>query len=201
MAWERETTLKIKMDPTLPKDYLQRIGREMVNLILARTSQGLDKNRSAFPAYSKDYRASDDFTLAGKTSLVNLKLSNDMLSDLSVLEVKKGEIVIGFEDSEQRAKAHGHITGANGTGRLPKRDFLGINSQELTSIMRKIPPPIDYAKAKEEAKKRLGVDKLSAEDVFGMVNQLIELRVGKSSAPPPPPESGAGVLVEEEIMQ
>lgn len=175
MAWERETTLKIPMDPSLSKDYLARVGREMVNAILARTAQGLDKNRSAFASYSKEYKESNDFILAGKTSNVNLRLSNDMLSDLSILEVKKGEIVIGFPDSAQRAKAHGHITGAD--GRLPVRDFLGISDAEKASIMRKLPPPIDYAKAKEEAIKRLGKSELTAEDVFGIMNNLIDLKV------------------------
>ncbi len=172
------------MDETLPKSYLERIGREMVNTIIARTSQGLDKNRNAFASYSKEYVESNDFKLAGKSrGTVNLKLSNDMLSDLALIGVRKGEIEIGFEDDLQRAKAHGHITGAN--GKLPKRDFFGISGAELATIMRRIPPPIDYDKAREEAKKRLGVDNLTAEDVFGMINDLIKLRLKKSSLPVP----------------
>jgi hypothetical protein len=180
MAWERETTLKVPMDPTLSNDYLQRVGREIIRTILERTAQGLDKNRTVFPGYSKDYKDSDDFKLTGKSSTVNLRLSGDMLSDLSILDVRKGEIVIGFEDSEQRAKAHGHITGADGTGRLPVRNFLGISDREMASIMRKIPPPIDYEKAKAEGLKRLGKETLTADDIFNIVKESIELRLKKA---------------------
>jgi hypothetical protein len=168
------------MDPTLSNDYLQRVGREIIRTILERTAKGLDKDRVLFPFYSKEYKESDDFKLTGKSSTVNLRLSNDMLSDLSILDVRKGEIVIGFEDGEQRAKAHGHITGANGTGRLPVRNFLGISDKEMASIMRKIPPPIDYEKAKAEGLKRLGKETLTADDIFNIVKDSIELRLKKT---------------------
>jgi hypothetical protein len=57
---------------------------------------------------------------------------------------------------------------------------LGISDREMASIMRKIPPPIDYAKAKEEGLRRLGKETLTADDIFNIVNDSIELRLKKA---------------------
>lgn len=195
--YERETTLKISVDKSYPEDYLKRIGREIVNVIRDRTAKSLDKNRNPFPAYSKEYKASDDFKLAGKTSRVDLTLSGDMLADLGVLSVKKGQIEIGFERGEQRAKAHGHITGANGN--LPVRNFLGISEDELGSILRRVPPPALLAAAREKAMKDLGMKKIDAETIFGIINKQIELEVSKSKIIDPNPD--VPTVLEEESPQ
>lgn len=142
MAWE-DASVVIKMgDKTLPRQYLNALGRELVQIILKRTADGKDKNGNAFVPYSDEYKKSDDFRLTGKSpSRVNMRLSGDMLADLGILSARDGRIVIGFEREEQRAKAHGHITGKDGTGKLPVRDFLGISKSELEQAMRKVPPP------------------------------------------------------------
>lgn len=183
--YERETTLKINVDKSYPEDYLRRIGREMVNVIRDRTAKSLDKNKQVFAPYSKEYKSSDDFKLAGKSSKVDLTLSGDMLADLGVVSVKKGQIEIGFDRDNQRAKAHGHITGANGN--LPVRNFLGISEDELSSILRRVPPPGLLAVARDEAMKDLGMKKIDAETIFGIINKQIALQVSKSKIIDPNP--------------
>jgi hypothetical protein len=142
-----ETTLRIGLKKGLPVDYLERVGRAIVAQIERRTAKGIDKNGQPFVPYSDEYRESLEFRIARKTDTVNLRLSGEMLGDLGVLGVNSstGEILIGFEDSEQQAKAHGHITGG---GTVPKRDFLGVSAEELATIVSKIPTPQQYEKAK-----------------------------------------------------
>ena len=156
MAWE-EASVVIKMgNKTLPRQYLNALGRELVQIILKRTADGKDRYGNAFVGYSKEYKESDDFKLTGKSpSNVNLRLSGDMLADLGVISARNGRIILGFESEEQRAKAHGHITGKEGTGKLPVRDFLGISKEELAQAMRKVPPPKKLKEAFLEAKDML----------------------------------------------
>lgn len=129
------------------------MGREAINIILERTKKGLDKNGVPFHPYSPDYIASDDFKLAEKSkNRVDLRMTSDMLENLSIMyagEGKSGDsvVILGFPDEHQRAKANGHITGQQGRGPLPKRDFLGISKDELSSILTKIPPPEKLGKA------------------------------------------------------
>ena len=156
MAWEEASVVVKLKDKNVSKQYMHALGRELVQIILKRTAAGKDKHGKAFVGYSKEYKASDDFKLTGKSpSNVNLRLSGDMLADLGVISARNGRIIIGFESEEQRAKAHGHITGKEGSGKLPVRDFLGISQEELAQAMRKVPPPKKLKEAFLEAKDML----------------------------------------------
>lgn len=133
MTWKR---VKI----AIPKGYKPRereaIGSEVVDYIVNRTQNGLNKNNRNFPGYSDAYKKSLDFKIAGKSNNVNLTLSGDMLASLKVLSHKNGEIVVGFDrgDKNNNAKATGHITGVYGNSkRVKKRDFLGITKKDLNS--------------------------------------------------------------------
>jgi hypothetical protein len=172
MAWEETVTvIKIKGSKK-PNDWLRRVGEEAVQVILDRTKAGKDKNGNPFHPYSDAYKNSDDFILAGKSANnVNLKLMGEMLADLSVLSARDNTIIIGFPDDEQRAKANGHITAKQGTGKLPKRDFLGISDKELQKILEKTPEPEKLREAERKAAKQ----GITLEDIFGILTNEGEI--------------------------
>jgi hypothetical protein len=175
MAWESASVVVKLKDRTLPRQYLQAVGRELVQIILMRTADGKDKNGKPFVGYSDDYKESDDFQLTGKSpGNVNLRLSGDMLADFGVISARDGRIVLGFDSEEQRAKAHGHMTGQEGSGNLPVRDFLGISNEELAQAIRKVPPPRKLREAFELSQEML---LRRQEESFGLqdVVELAEL--------------------------
>jgi hypothetical protein len=96
-----------------------------------------------------------------------------MLADFSVLAARNGRIILGFDSEEQRAKAHGHMTGQEGSGNLPVRDFLGISDEELAQAIRKVPPPKKLKEAFKTAQEKLLEDD-DGFDFFGL-NDIVEL--------------------------
>jgi hypothetical protein len=123
------------------------LGKEIVEFIRQRTESGIGvketgrgfKNAS-FPPYSKIYKQSLDYKIAGKSGNVNLTLSGDMLIALDVLSHKKGSVVIGYEKgSEENDRAEGNILGSYGGSPNPRRarNFLGISDADLATILEK----------------------------------------------------------------
>lgn len=134
---------KIKIDLSgygLSPDQKDEVADLIIERIVNRTDQGKDKDGRKFPGYSRSYKESLDFKVAGKTNKVDLQLSGDMLAALSVLDKTSRSVVIGFErGSEENAKADGNIRGTYGKPTPdPKkaRDFLGISDAELTKIIK-----------------------------------------------------------------
>jgi hypothetical protein len=134
---------KIKIDLSgygLSPDQKDEVADLIIERIVNRTDQGKDKDGRRFPGYSKSYKESLDFKVAGKTNKVDLQLSGDMLAALSVLDKTSRSVTIGFENgSEENAKADGNIRGTYGNpSPNPKkaRDFLGITIKELTDIIK-----------------------------------------------------------------
>ena len=134
---------KIKIDLSgygLSPDQKDEVADLIIERIVNRTDQGKDKDGRRFPGYSKSYKESLDFKVAGKSSKVDLQLSGDMLAALSVLDKTSRSVTIGFENgSEENAKADGNIRGTYGNpSPNPKkaRDFLGITIKELTDIIK-----------------------------------------------------------------
>lgn len=120
------------------------IGHDIIDHVIDRSKSGKDKNNKEFASYSKEYKKSFDFKLAGKSSKVNLTLSGEMLNALEVLDTKQGEITIGIpeDDDFNNAKAEGNIKGTYGQDkpiRGKKRDFMGISQKDLTEIKNKYP--------------------------------------------------------------
>ncbi len=142
MAWQK-TTIKIKKDYS-PAERIA-IAEDIIEQIVKRTQKmNLDKNGQPFPKYSKNYKESLDFKIAGKSGgNVNLTLSGDMLTELDLISHRAGELLIGFENgSEENAKAEGNIKGTYGQKhkiRGKKRDFLGITKTEKDNILKKYP--------------------------------------------------------------
>ena len=132
------------IDITLPKSVSKKdrltIADLIIERIVERTSEGLDKKGNPFPGYSKSYINSLDFQNAGKSAGdINLQLSGDMLAALALLKDGSDKIRIGFEKgSDENARADGNIRGTYGKqqgSRKKARDFLGIDREELKSII------------------------------------------------------------------
>jgi hypothetical protein len=137
---------KFKVDLTglgLDEDQRAEVADLVIERIVERTTQGKDKDGKRFAGYSKAYKDSLDFKVAGKSGKVDLQLSGDMLAAIKALDVTRRSITIGFEpDSDENAKADGNIRGTYGDSNpIPgkARDFLGITERELAKI-------IDYVK-------------------------------------------------------
>ena len=135
---------KIKIDLSgygLNSDQKDKVADLIIERIVNRTTKGIDKGGEKFPKYSKSYKESLDFKVAGKKGRpVDLQLSGDMLAALEVLDKTSRSITVGFErGSEENAKADGNIRGTYGKPTPdPKkaRDFLGISERELIKIIK-----------------------------------------------------------------
>lgn len=119
------------------------IAQDVIDFIRQRTEAGKDRFGDSFPGYSKAYKGSLEFKIAGKSSHVNLRLSGDMMTALGILGENPGEIKIGFDKgSDENARADGNIRGTYGTkieDASKARDFLGVTKTELKQILRQYP--------------------------------------------------------------
>jgi len=139
---QQKTTIKINKKYN-PRER-EAIGKEIVNHIIKRTLSGKDVNNRNFTGYSKSYKKSLEFKIAGKSSnKVNLRLSGEMLNELKVLKNRSGEITIGYESgSEENDKAEGNQKGTYGNPRpvTKPRRFIGISGNDLRkNILSKYP--------------------------------------------------------------
>jgi hypothetical protein len=115
-------------------DLRAAIGQEILDIIVERTGENLDKNEKAFrpKKYSKEYADSLEFQAFGKSrGDVNLRLTGDMLQLMDIVEETPTTLTIGWRDDFQAQKASGHITGANN---LPKRDFFGLSEGDIQRL-------------------------------------------------------------------
>lgn len=133
--------LKIDLAETLgtdnvPESVASGIGQAVIDKIRKRTQEDNEnKNGTNFKPYSDEYIESTDFKAFGKSkSDVNLTASGDMLGLMDIINFDGRILEIGWSDPDQAAKAHGHITGKNGEVPKMKRDFFGIQVQELEQI-------------------------------------------------------------------
>jgi hypothetical protein len=100
------------------------IGQEIIESIRENTQSGKSRRGTDFKKYSIGYIKSLDFIAFGKSEgQVNLTLTGDMLDSMEVSKIGRDTIEIGFMDTENAAKAAGHIKGSNN---LPVRDFFGL---------------------------------------------------------------------------
>lgn len=149
-SWQR-----VRID--IPEDYKPSeriaIAEEVIDFIIERSKKGKDVENNSFPKYSKSYKNSKDFKIAGKSSNVDLTLSGDMLNSIQLISHKKGSVLIGFDrgDSTNNGKAEGNQIGSYGqkSGNPERaRKFLGIQEKDLDKILKK------YPKGTEEEKKK-----------------------------------------------
>lgn len=142
---ELRVNLKDIFKKTIPDDSALReeIGQAILDRIVKRTSEGKDRNNKEFRGYSKEYIKSDEFKSFGKSKgKVNLQLTGDMLGLMDIKETSQNTITIGWDDSDEAAKAHGHITGSK-SGPKVKRDFFGLTKDDIAIIRDKFKDDID----------------------------------------------------------
>ena len=151
----------VTIDKRYNKQEREAITAKIIDHIIDRTViKNRDKFGEKFPEYSKSYKDSLEFRIAGKSaSKVDLQLSGDMLAALGeYTKSRTGKITIGYNPgSEENSKAEGNIKGTYGstkttkkitvkgkTKRVPrgnlKRNFLGLSDDELRKkILTKFP--------------------------------------------------------------
>ena len=167
MAWIRET---IKIRKGYNKEQREVIAQEIIDFIVERTESGFDKRNEPFPSYSESYKNSKKFRIGGKSAgRVNLTLSSEMLNSLKVLRHSNGEVIVGFDRTDNRNNdvAEGNIKGSYGKkiGDPDKaRDFLGIKSSDKASIQDKY--PLRNKKKLSDALKNFFLAKTGAEDTI-----------------------------------
>lgn len=155
--WTRNITdqVSVELEVNLPELFAgqlvpdssrlrEAVGQEVIDIIRERT-QEKEKSwtGSSFKKYSNEYADSVEFKADGKSQdEPNLTASGDMLGLMTVLDSgDPGKIKIGWNDTLQSEKAHGHITGAVGV----KRDFFGLNDGEIERIRKKFADEVQSA--------------------------------------------------------
>jgi hypothetical protein len=137
-----EQKFTIKVSKKMPEEVQTALGIEIIDFIIDRSKKGKDKLNKDFPSYSKDYKSSLDFKIAGKNpNKVDLTLTGEMLNSLEILDTSEGEITIGInpKDKLNTAKAEGNVTGSYGGKPKPRkaRDFMGIHKEDLNELKKK----------------------------------------------------------------
>lgn len=118
-------------DDTDLKEY---IGQLMLEQIRKRTAENKDIEGATFEKYSEKYVNSLPFKAFGKDEGdVNLTMSGDMLGLMDIIDTSRNVITLGWDDELSRLKAANH----NGGYTLPKRQFFGVNDDELKAIVKK----------------------------------------------------------------
>ena len=159
----------VKLSKKYDENMRKAIGIEIIDHILKRTKKdSLDKKNKAFAPYSKGYKDSFDFKLAGKSNKVNLTLSGEMLNAIEVLDASiDGEITIGIPENDtfNNDKALGHISGQYGKNKGVKRDFMGIHKSNLNEIKKKYPvkTKADREKSSNRLLKLLATEEIASE--------------------------------------
>lgn len=116
---------------------VNRIGDAIVDYTVKRVNakKGIGGQNLRSP-YSKEYQKSTEFELYGKTKdNVNMQLTGDMIDSIETLDVDDSILVVGI-DNENAPKAHGHMTGKNGTVKNMKRQFFGLTVDELKEVLK-----------------------------------------------------------------
>lgn len=122
----------------LPK-VRQALGQAIIDQMIKRTKSAKDINEESFPSYSDEYKDSVDFkAFRKKKGKVDLTLTGDMLGSVTVKRDSAKEVVIGFSESLESEKAHGHVTGNVGK----TRDFFGLSDNDIGAIKRKLGPEL-----------------------------------------------------------
>lgn len=114
------------------------IGQKILDIIRERSESGVGLD-GRFPGYSKAYKESLDYQAFGKDGTVNLRLTGDMLELMDIVDESEDQIKIGWDDPNEAAKAHGHITGSVGK----KRDFFGLRPSEINEIKKEFQSEIE----------------------------------------------------------
>lgn len=129
----------IRIPKTLNKEQRELLAGDVIDFIVERTTNGIDKNGKDFPKYTKQYAKKKGVDQRA----VDLVYSGEMLltDELKKISDRPGEIVIGYDGRKKKLndKVEGNILGSYGGDPDPKkaRDFLGISRKDLMVIVGK----------------------------------------------------------------
>ena len=119
------------------KETRELIADDVIDFIIERTANGIDKNGNDFPEYSKQYAKKKGVSVQA----VDLVASGEMMLSQQLKKIKDsaGQIVIGYDGRSKKlnAKVEGNITGSYGgePNKKKARDFLGISRKDLMVIV------------------------------------------------------------------
>jgi hypothetical protein len=135
MGKEPQLKKRITVPPNLDAEERLAVAEGVIEFIKQRTDKGLDVNGNRFAPYSESYVESKDFELADKSkNEVNLRLTDEMMESMQVIDSGRGFITIGFESgTEANDKAVWQQRSDNG----PSRQFLGIAEKDLELVLAK----------------------------------------------------------------
>jgi hypothetical protein len=129
----------------------QSLVQDILDKIVERTKKkSIGWTGVKFPKYSTSYTKTDEFKAFGKTNKVNLTLTGGMLDLMDETSATKTTAVLGWDDDDEAAKAHGHITGSVGK----TRDFFGVSKSEMDKILKENKRELDTAKELNESGKK-----------------------------------------------
>lgn len=143
------------------EELLFDIGDAVADHIRERAAAKKGLGGKPLPApYSKEYAKSADFKLFGKDEkIVNMRLTGDMLDSIEIIEAEGSQLRVGIAD-ENAPKAHGHMTGKNGTVPKMERKFFGLTPDELKGVLKKFKSEIKElpkaGRSQEQTTRRLG---------------------------------------------
>ena len=121
---------------------LEQAGENLKEVIIRRTSSGLDYKRRRFVKYSDAYSE-----LKNKTR-VDLQDTNKMLQNIAAKTISRNRVSVYFRSQYEAEKALYHQTGA---GKLPVRKFFGFDTK-LKRVIQK-----NFAKYIEKQIRGLGL--------------------------------------------
>lgn len=147
----------------------QALGQALLDKMIERTQGGTSRFGKGFRKYSKQYIESDDFKAAGKSRTPNMTLSGDMLGTIELDTEGGNTVVLGWDDNEEAAKAHGHIVGAN---HLPKRDFFGLTASDIQSVKS------EFSGELKDIQSSRGSNREAA--ILALINKVGEIADGES---------------------
>ena len=122
------------LTPEISRGAIKReFGQRAIEEILRRTNSGKDVKGTPFTPYSKAYKQSDAFTLFGKSSTPNLKLTGEMHSSIVVIPSQGSTVKISIPGGEQEQKARRHNFGID---KMPRREFFGLTIEDQGRILK-----------------------------------------------------------------
>lgn len=145
-----EVSQTIDLSQFLDADYSEAdklsLGQELIDKMVERVESGqglkFDDRANArvvklTPQYSDKYAESVEFKAAGKSkNKVNMKLTGDMLADITVEPLDGAKLKITFNDETQIAKAYNHMEGDT----VPKRTFFGVSKSDVKEALKGFEP-------------------------------------------------------------
>lgn len=153
-----KSTLQTTFDipSSLNSQQRELLANKIVTEIRNRTKSGISPTGKPFKAYTKSYKESMDFEIAGKSSTVNLSQTGDTLADLQVILNTTGKIVVGYPtDYEDTEKIEGLVLGASGKAGVVgnpsrARPFIGLPQSTLKLLIEEVISETFDAQLEEE---------------------------------------------------